>query len=421
MSFIALVDCNNFYVSCERVFNPKLRRRLVVVLSNNDGCIVARSQEAKALGIPMGAPFFQWAPFIKAHNGVVCSSNYALYGDMSQRIMSTLAHFNPDLEIYSIDEAFLRIEGVANPVDHCLKIRQKVLQWTGIPVSIGIASTKTLAKVANQKAKQDSSFKGVCMPAKKEIEALLESLPVDKIWGIGRRLTLALAKWGVHTAGELCRQDDTWIRKQLSVVGLRTVWELRGVPCLSIEAVSPSKQSIMTSRSLGCPIATKSKLYEAVATYATRGAKKLRSEELLASWLQVFVMTSPFNKKEYYSNQALLVLPQPTDYTPTLLKYAERGLEAIFSARHLYKKVGVLLGGLTAKNTFQQDLFVTQSLDREAKEKTMMTLLDKANHRFGYSILHYASEGTQKSWQTKSSLRSPRFTTRWEELLTISI
>lgn len=416
---LALVDCNNFYVSCERLFNPKLSDRPVVVLSNNDGCIVARSQEVKAMGVPMGAPYFQWADLLRAHDVAVCSSNYALYGDLSHRVMHTLAHFNPELEIYSIDEAFLYVEGDA--MSHCRLIREKVLQWTGIPVSIGIASTKTLAKVANHTAKRDPSLKGVYFPSQKELDAVLERLPVGEIWGIGRRLSQFLAKRGIRTAKQLCNQPDLWIKRNLTVVGLRTIWELRGIPCLSLDEVVSAKKSIMTSRSFGRPILTKEELSEAIATFAARGAEKLREEERLASWIQVFVMTSPHQEEQYYGNQVHLVLPEPTEYTPTLLTYAKEGVEAIFRPNTVYKKAGVLLGGLVPTHPYQQDLFIEHDLAKEAKQKAVMALLDRANETFGYQILHFASEGVESSWQMRRSLRSPCFTTRWNDLLTIQI
>ncbi len=403
MSSIALVDCNNFYASCERVFNPKLRRRPLVVLSNNDGCIVARSGEAKALGIPMGAPYFQWVDFIRAHDVAVCSSNYALYGDLSHRVMRTLEHFNPELEIYSIDEAFLWTDNI----DHCRHIREKVLQWTGIPVSIGIAPTKTLAKVATRVAKKMPS--GVYYP--KTFDSILKELPVSDIWGIGRRLTLFLAKRGIHTAAQLRDKPDIWIRKNLSVVGLRTVWELRGISCLALDEAPTAKQSIMTSRTFGCPILSKQELGEAIAGYAARGGEKLRKEGSRASWLQVFISGKD------YRNQAHFVLPQSTSYTPTLIEYAKAALASLYRPGYAYKKGGILLGGLVPETSYQRDLFAPP-VDEE-KQKAAMGLLDRANRKFGHATLQFAAEGIERPWQVKGQLHSPSFTTRWDELLTI--
>jgi DNA polymerase V len=421
MSFIALVDCNNFFVSCERLFNPKLINRPVAVLSCNDGCIVARSQEIKAWGIPMGAPYFQWADFLEKRGAAVCSSNFALYADLSARVMQTLSYFNPTLEIYSIDEAFLLLEGVDNPLKHCRHIRQKVLQWTGIPVSIGIAPTKTLAKVASRVAKKNLDLNGVYLPSQTELDTILEKLEVGEIWGIGSRLSTFLAKRGIYTAAQLRDQPDLWIKHNLTVVGLRTIWELRGISCLDIEEVRPAKQSIMTSRSFGRPVFTQEEMLEALCTYAARGAEKLREEESLASWLQIFIMTSFHHHEEYYGNHAHFLLPQPTDFTPTFLNCVSRGLKAIFRPGFAYKKGGILLGGIVPANNYQQDLFIKQDLAEEAKRKAAMTLLDKANGQFGYKVLQFASEGIDRPWKMKQQMRSACFTTRWSELLTIKI
>ncbi len=414
MPYIALVDCNNFFVSCERLFNPKLIGRPTVVLSNNDGCIVARSAEVKAMGVPMGAPYFQWADFFKAHDVAVCSSNFALYGDLSHRVMQTLSHFNPDMEIYSIDEAFLHVsEG--DPLSHCRHLRETVLKWTGIPVSIGIATTKTLAKVANHTAKKNPMYNGVFFPTTGELNALLDKLETSEIWGIGRRLATFLAKKGIHTAGQLRDLPDHWVRQQLNVVALRTVWELQGKPCLDLEEVAPAKQSIMTSRSFGRPVTSLDELIEAVCTYAARGGEKLREEEQLASWLQVFTYTGVHEPGNY----AHSVLPEPTDYTPTLLDYATQGLRSIYRENATYKKAGILLGGLVPAHTYQPDLFIPQNTTLATKRKTAMALLDRANQTFGYEVLQFASEGTTRPWKKKSNMRSACFTTRWSDLLTI--
>jgi len=415
MSYFALVDCNNFFVSCERIFNPRLIGRPVAVLSNNDGCIIARSQEIKALGVPMGAPYFQWADFLKAHDAIVCSSNFALYGDISHRVMQTLSFFCPDIEIYSIDEAFLSI--TVNPLEKCLMMRQKVLQWTGIPVSIGIASTKTLAKVANHMAKKNPSYGGVCFPTPQELNTILDQLNTEEIWGIGRRLSEFLAKRGIHTAGQLRDLSDQWIKQHLSVVTLRTVWELQGTSSLSLEEVAPAKQTITISRSFGQPVSIQEELLEAVCSYGARGAEKLREEGSLASWLQVFTIIG----HHYPAHYAHVVLPEPTDYTPTLLEYASQAIRSIFRPGAFYKKAGILLGGLVPSTCYQADLFTPQDPALAAKRKTAMALLDQVNNTFGYHVLQFASEGTQRPWQKKSNMRSACFTTRWSDLLTIHI
>ncbi|NGX61344.1 MAG: DNA polymerase IV 1 [Chlamydiae bacterium] len=422
MSSIALVDCNNFYVSCERIFQPKLIGKPVVVLSNNDGCIIARSQEAKRLGIPMGAPLFQWAEFLRIHDVGVLSSNFALYGDFSSRVMEILASSTPEIEIYSIDEAFLCLKGIANPADYCRKVREKILKWTGIPVSIGIAPTKTLAKVANHRAKRDPSLEGVYAPTLKEISSHLETLPVEEIWGIGRRLTACLEKWGIRTAAQFRNQPEEWVRKSLSVVSMRTLLELRGISCLPIEEVPPQKKSTMTSRSFSIPILAKEDLEEAVASFAARGAEKLRKEGLCASWIQVFIMTSPFQKEEaFYRNQALLTFPEPTSYTPKILSTAKKALQSIFRHGYAYKKAGVLLGDLVPETSYQQDLFSPQNPHQKKREKALMHILDRSEARFGYRALQFAAEGITPAWKRPNSSRSPCFTTRWPDLLTIHI
>ena len=410
MSFIALVDCNNFYVSCERLFNPRLIGRPVVVLSNNDGCIIARSQESKNLGVPMGAPYFQWADFFKAHDVSICSSNFALYGDLSHRVMQTLSHFCPDMEIYSIDEAFLHMD--EEPLQQCRIIREKVLQWTGIPVSIGIAPTKTLAKVANHIAKKNPQHKSVYFPSSQDLNAVLDQLDTVEIWGIGRRTASFLATKGIHTAGQLRDLPDIWVKKNLSVTGLRTVWELRGIPCSDLEEIASPKQTIMTSRSFGQPVTTQEHLLEAICTFTARGAEKLREEGSLASWLQVFTLTG---------GHTHVTLPEPTDYTPTLLDYASRAIRSIFRPGLAYKKAGILLGGLVPACRYQPDLFTSQDPVTALKRKTAMALLDQANHDFGYNVLQFASQGTICPWKKKSNMRSAAFTTRWAELLTIFI
>lgn len=398
MSSIALVDCNNFYVSCERVFHPEYLKRPVVVLSNNDGCIVARSSEIKDLDIPMGAPYFEWRERLERHGAVVLSSNYALYGDLSQRVMSVLSHFSPDLEIYSIDEAFLQFDGDPRA------IQQKVAQWTGIPVSVGIASTKTLAKIAVHVAKSRLELGGVY-----ELEPeIVSAFPIEEVWGIGRRLAKRLARFGIYRVGQLLAKSDPWIRQHLTVVGLRTAWELRGIPCFPLEEAPAPKQSIMTSRSFGRAVTTCEELLEAVSTYTVRGAEKLREEEQVASWLQVFALT----KEE--GAQAVATLPEPTSDTTVLLAYAREAMHALYRQGKKYKKAGVLLGGLVCEKSYQKDLF-----DPGSDRREVMALIDRANRRFGYPILRFAAEGTAKGWRMRCDQRSPCYTTRWDQLLEI--
>lgn len=409
MSSIALVDCNNFFVSCERLFNPKLIGRPVVVLSNNDGCIIARSQESKNLNIPMGAPYFQWADFLKIHDVAICSSNFPLYGDISSRVMHTLADLCPDLEIYSIDEAFLYID--QDPEELCRKIHKTVLQWVGIPVSIGIAPTRTLAKVANRIAKKT----GVYFPNSQELNRVLDHLPVGEVWGIGRRIASFLKTKGIHTAGQLRDMPNIWVKKNLTVTGLRTVWELQGTSCSHLQEAAPCKQSIMTSRSFGQPVTTQEHLMEAICCFTARGAEKLREEDSLAGWMQAFAFSHQF------PGHAHITLPEPTDYTPTLLDYASQAIRSIFRPGVVYKKAGILLGGLVPRGRYQLDLFIPHDSATTLKHQTAMALLDQANHDFGYNILQFASQGTTRPWKKKSTMCSPAFTTKWSELLTIQI
>ncbi|MCP5470245.1 MAG: Y-family DNA polymerase [Chlamydiales bacterium] len=393
MSSIALVDGNDFFVSCERVFNPKLLKRPVAILSSNDGCIIARSPEVKALGIPMGAPLFEWREFCERHGVALLSSNFALYADLSRRMMTILEEESAHIEVYSIDEAFVEIEEPK-------RVRQKILQWTGIPVSIGVAKTKTLAKVANHIAKKRGS--GICT----DPFPYLEDFPVEEVWGIGRRLAQRLARHGVFTVGELLKMEE----RHFNVTVKRTVWELKGMPCLPICDESVSKQSIMTSRTFGTPITTEGELTEAIAAYAQRAAKKLREEKSLASWLQLFAHT-----KEVGTFSTAVTFSMPTDYTPDLIQYA---LGCLNFCPATYKKVGVLLGGLVPRDTIQYDLFCKPLAE---KKKMAQATMDAVNAKFGFEVLSYAKTGTKRAWKMQRNFCSPRYTTQWKEILTISI
>jgi DNA polymerase V len=418
----ALIDCNNFYVSCERLFNPKWIGKPVVVLSNNDGCIISRSQEAKVLGIPMGAPHYQWKDFMDRHGVIACSSNYSLYGDLSHRVMNVLSQFHPDLEIYSIDEAFFPLHKLEDPLGHCHRLKKIILQWTGIPTSIGIAPTKTLAKAANHIAKRNPKWKGIFyFSDSAKITHYLEEFPTHDVWGIGWRIAQSLKRKGIQTAAQFRKQDDEWIRHYFSVTGLRTAWELRGIPSISLEESSESKKSIMTSRSFGRHLTDQGELEHAIAAFAARGGEKLREEKSLAGWLQVFILTSPHKEEDFYQNQMLLFFPQPTDYTPDLIRLAQSGLKKIFRPGYSYKRAGILLGGLVPASQFQQDLFIEQDVIKEDKQKKIMKLLDEANQHFGYPILYFAQEAREPSWRVRRLPRSPFYTTRWEDLLIIEI
>lgn len=411
----ALVDCDNFYVSCERVFNPKLKGRPVVILSNNDGCAISRSNEAKALGIKMAAPVFFMKEIIKK-NGIVClSSNYTLYGDMSQRVMNIYEQFSPQIEVYSIDESFLFFGGVQKSklLDIALEIQQTVQQWTGIPVCVGMGATKTLAKAANKLAKKLLS--GVLiLDQNQNISASLEKLPVEDVWGVGGQYTKWLKENGVHTAKDLRDAEDKWIRQKMTVVGQRTVWELRGTSCIPMELVAPDKKAICHARSFGRLLDKKEEMQEALSLYASQAAFKLRRAGLVGRTLCVFLETNPFRSHDpQYRNSYTLDLPTPTNLTPEIVHYALEALGKIFRTGYKYKKVGIMLLELVPEATVQMGLFDT--VDRNRSQK-LMTALDAVNTKFGKFSLNFAGGAINEDWQPKFKFRSPRYTTQWEEL-----
>lgn len=414
---LALIDCNNFYVSCERVFDPKLIGKPVVVLSSNDGIVIARSKEAKQLGIPMGAPVFEYRDILKNYNVKQLSSNYTLYGDMSQRVMSTLNLFSPDIKIYSIDEAFLTIN-TPNSMADCQEIQRIILKHTGISTSIGIGPTMTLAKVANDIAKKNKE--NLFSLQKKEIqESVLQQLPVEDVWGIGHRLSSFLHRQNVHTAGEFKDTDDGWIKKNLSIVGLRMAWELRGISCLSMEEAPQPKKSITCSRSFSKSVISIEELFEAISTFVSRAAEKLREQDSLVSYLDVFVTTNKHHESPYYANQVQLIFPQPTNYTPQLIHFAKEGIKSIFREGLLYKKAGVTLGGLVPQASYQMDLFGGNALQK--KEDSLMKLMDQLNQQYGRKVIKIAAEGIQQPWKTRRDICTPHYTTNWDSLLTIKI
>lgn len=412
----ALIDCNNFYASCERVFNPRLEGRPVVVLSNNDGCVIARSNEAKALGIGMGVPEFQIRPLLRRHRVHVLSSNYALYGDMSQRVMETLEQFCPDLEIYSIDEAFLGLSGFTSRhlTDYGHLIRSTVKRWTGLPVSVGMAETKTLAKIANRIAKRTPDTGGVFdLLACPDRDALLSRVPVEDVWGIGSNHTRFLHQHGMTTALQLRHANDQFIRKQMGVVGLRLIMELRGVSCLKLDQCPAPKQGITCSRAFGKSVTTLNEMEEAVSSYVERAAEKLRTEQLAVTTMTVFLKTNEFKDIPQYSNALTLKLPIASNTTHELIRAALQGIRTIYRHGYQYKKAGVMLTGLVSVNQAQADLFDSQN---QTRSKQLMAALDSINDRWGAGTLHYASSGIQKAWKTQFHRRSPAYTTDWNAL-----
>ncbi len=422
MSGFALVDGNNFYVSCERLFDPTLEGRPVVVLSNNDGCAVARSAEAKALGIPMGAPWFKMRDLARQHGIIALSSNYELYADLSNRMMTILRQFSPDQEVYSIDECFLGMRGfdAYDRMDYGRTIRRTVGQWIGIPVCVGFVRTKTLAKLANHCAKKALAGQdGVCDLDRlddSERQALFSSLPVDAVWGVGRRLSVQLCERGLTTVEALRTAPAKGLRQQFSVVLERVHAELNGDSCLSLDEATPAKQQIMSSRSFGRYIHDLAGLEEAVASYMAIAARKLRDQRSLAGMLQVSIRTNPFQPTAPQYQQGLSIpLPEPTDDTLRLTTVARWGLKKIFRPGYAYQKAGVVLLNLVDARTVQRSLFAT------TKDHTrLMRVMDEINDCWGKGTLHLATEGVRKDWSMKRERKTPAYTTRWSELLEVS-
>ena len=411
---IALADCNNFYVSCERVFRPALENRPVIVLSNNDGCAVARSNEAKELGIPMGAPHHQIKKLCEMNGVVVLSSNYELYGDMSRRVVSVFLRFAPELEIYSIDECFLNLDGVSDPLALARDIRFLTRRWTGIPISIGLGPTKTLAKVANRLAKKDESGCLVVMP--NDTQAL-GSLQVEDVWGVGRKLGLRLRRIGVRSALDLARAPASAARSVGGVTLERTHRELTGLRCLSMEETPPPKQNVCSSRSFGRPITELEDLEEAVANYAVRAATKIRREGSLACGLQTYLMTNRFRQDlPQYSNAQTIAFDEPTDDTARILAAAKRLLRSIFRPGFQYKKAGVLLLDLAPSR--QRQTFLFSDHDDDKRRRFLQAMEDVACD-YGPSSAFFAAQGIRRSWTMKRQNRTPRYTTDWNEIPTV--
>jgi len=413
---IALVDCNNFYASCERVFNPRLIGRPVVVLSNNDGCVIARSEEAKALGIAMGAPAFQNKEIFQRHGVEVLSSNFALYGDMSARVMSVLRSQAPGIEVYSIDEAFLALDDNQGEA-FARELRAQVRQWTGIPVSVGIASTKVLAKLANWVAKKTPGLNGVFdLTAAGDTDEVLARVGCADIWGIGKGLSARLGHGGsIHTARDLKCADMAWVRRELGVVGERIARELNGISCLRLEEMPPPKQGIASARSFGRPVESLAELEEALATYTARVAEKLRAGHLLASHIHVFVTTNPFSSSPLqYTAGAQTTLLQPSNRTPDLIAPALSLLRKIYRHGHRYKKTGIFVTELVSDQRVQLSLF-DQPVDAGPK-KALAEAVDQLNRRYGTNTVRYGAMGTRQGWGMRQERKSQGFTTRWSEL-----
>ncbi len=396
---IALIDCNSFYVSCERLFNPKIRNKPVVVLSSNDGCIISRSTEAKTLGIKMGEPYFKAKDIMVKNNVYVFSSNYSLYGDLSRRVMRTLKRFNSEIEIYSIDEAFLDLSNFPdNKIEHIGKeIKDIVLQWTGIPTSIGIAKTKTLSKVANHIAKKTKSGV-VSLIGVKDIDPILEKVEINDIWGVGKQLTKFFIKNGISNAKQLKNVSNTWIKKNSNVLSSRTAMELRGISCIDLETTSSKRKSCVVSRSFAKKVEKLQELQESITSYCLNAAEKIRSESLIAKSITVFIRTNPFqNQFAYYSNSKTIDIPIATDNSIEIVKTALTGLKDIFKNGYRYQKAGIMLSGLSDLQG-SNNLF---SSIKDDKIKNLMKTIDNTNYRFGRSTLSLASAGINKKWNIK--------------------
>ena len=415
---IALVDCNNFYASCERIFRPHLAKKPVAVLSNNDGCVIARSNESKSLGLKMGEPIFKKRYLVDRHKIHLFSSNFALYGDISKRVFDIVARDVPAYEIYSIDEAFLDFSGIKDPYNYAIHLRDKVRRWTGVPISIGISYTKTLSKVAGHIAKKSDD--GVCyLKDKRQISDILGKLPLDEIWGVGVRYAMKLKKYSIHTASDLLECDETWVRKMMNVVGLRMVRELKCIPHFNLEEDRSMKKSICTSRSFSVEVKEYSRMSEYVSMFASRCSEKLRSEQACARSISVFMYTNRFRPRaRQYSGYFSMDFHTAASDSITVTKLAIECLKKIFRSGYSYKKAGVTLSGIVPRNQVQLSLF--DSSDRKKSDKLMETM-DAINGNMGRDILKLSSSGINNKWKIGKERLSPCYTTRWSDILKIRV
>ena len=418
-SMIALVDCNNFYTSCECVFNPLIRNKPVVVLSNNDGCIVARSDEAKALGIKMGDPAFKNRNIFEKYNVYIFSANFALYSDFSNRIMSVLAEDIPRIEIYSIDEAFMDYSGLPKPLEHAQDIRNKIMQWIGIPVSIGISSTKTLAKIANRIAKKEVRSNIFHLHCQDEILRYLKKLPVSNLWGVGGQYAKKLELCGIRTAYELTQRSDSWIQRNMSIIGLKMVKELRGIPCFELETAWKRKKSICTSRTFGEEIYNFNDLAQAVSTYAFICGDKLRKQGSCAGTVTIFIHTNPFKRqcRVNYKGVRSIRLETPTNDSLEIVSAVMAGLRSIYRNNCIYKKAGVIASDIVPKSEVQLSFF--DNIEDIAKRHRLMKAMDAVNGKCGQMKSRLAINGFERKWKLKQERLSPSYTTSMNELVKV--
>ena len=408
---IALADCNNFYVSCERVFRPFLDNKPVIVLSNNDGCAIARSNEAKSLGIGMGAPYHQIRGLCQKNNVRVYSSNYELYGDMSKRVVSALGQFTSQIEVYSIDESFLYLSETKDPLEIAKTMRTKVLQWTGIPISVGLGPTKTLAKLANRLAKKNRSG---CLTVSQDDYELIASVEIEGVWGVGRRLGHKLRRAGVSNALNLIQASSKTVRKLGGVVLERTQKELQGWQCLELEQCPQPKKNVCCSRAFGQPITSLNQIEEAVANHAFRGVQKIRKQQSLACGLQAFIKTNPFRvNTPQYSNAGYIGFDEPTDEPMQIISTAKNIIQSIYRKGYQYHKAGIMLLNLQPKALQQGLLFPPK---QQSKRKQLLEAIEEIRSAYGPESAFLAAQGIQRKWEMKRNYRSPRYTTNWQEI-----
>ena len=415
---IALIDCNSFYVSCERLFNPKINTRPVVVLSNNDGCVISRSTEAKKIGIKMGEPYFKVRELVAKNNVHIFSSNYALYGDISRRVMKTLKSFSEKIEIYSIDEAFIDLSHIEEKEveNYGKEIRERILKWTGIPSSVGISNTKTLSKIANHIAKKNKT--GVTY-LKENIDESLKNFKISDIWGVGKQLSKLYIKNGIDTAYKLKNISNSWVKKSTSVLGAKTVMELRGVTCINLETQETKRKSCCVSRSFGKKIESLNKLQESIVTHCLNAAEKIRNEEQVTKSLTVFIRTSPFDKyRKYYSNSITIDLPIATSNSLEIIKTAISGLKKIYKYGYFYQKAGIVLSKLTGSSENELNLLAPIM---ENKSKTLMKAIDFTNAKYGRNAVSIAQAGINNSWKMRREHSSKIDTASFDSLPKISV
>jgi DNA polymerase V len=417
--WFGLADCNNFYASCERIFNLSVRNQPVVILSNNDGCIISRSQEAKDLGVPMGAPVHKIKELIQKHQIQIFSSNYTLYGDISARVMNSLNDLCPAVEVYSIDEAFLDLSIIPNSelLSFGIDVKKKIAKWTKIPICIGIARTKSLAKIANRYAKKNHKEIGVFVIDSEEIlEKTLKETPIEDVWGIGRKHGKFLKNEGVNTAFDFTQLPENFVLKRFTIVGLRLYKELKGESCLNISEVREKKKAILHSRSFGKYVQSIKDLEEAVTTFANKCAEKLRLQDSCACTVSLYIRTNPFSTKPQYQNSITMNFDIPTSNTLEIQQKVLWGLKKIYVQGYDYKKAGVYVTGIVGKDEIQGNLF---SPEPDGKSQKISQLMDKINLKFGKETISFAIQGKNSAWKGNANKISPKFTTHWEELLKV--